>query len=303
MRQVYSGTGTNTTSTVAAALKAGDQFLMADLVLIGAPEDPKAIWLTNWESPLLWSLWGTYQPGNFERGEVACKTGLEVVTVSLRWSPSNITVTNDVSTTTPYQLARIGYYDNWPVRIWTAYMPTAGDANTWGASELFGGRVSECTVERGAINFTINSFLDVVNQYVPTNTIELLNTVASWRGAVPPAGLSVVPYFTVYTGSSTTQVYGDCTSPTPGQIFNQNALRGGYIVFKGGSLDGVWSSILSNQHPSPGGHEVNDFVLYQPLPWTPTAGDVFYATATSPINKADGDYYGFPYVPNPESGV
>ncbi|HKT10714.1 MAG TPA: DUF2163 domain-containing protein [Terriglobia bacterium] len=303
MRQTYSGTGANTTSTVAAALLQGNEFLMADLILIGSPEDPLAIWLTNWEAPLLWSLWGTFHPAVISRGQVATKTGLEVVTLDLTWSPSNITVTNNVSTTTPYQLARIGYYDNWPVRLWTCYMPTPGDANTYGACELFGGRISECTVERGAIHFTVNSFLDVVNQYVPANTIELLNTVASWRGASPPAGLSVVPYFTAHAGSSDIQVYGDCTSPTPGQIFNQNALRGGYIVFRGGSLNGVWSSILSNQHPIVGGVEVNDFVLYQPLPWPPSAGDVFYATSTSPINQADGDYYGFPYVPNPETGI
>jgi hypothetical protein len=37
------------------------------------------------------------------------------------------------------------------------------------------------------------------------------------------------------------------------------------------------------------------------MPWTPNPGDVFYVSAHSPIDQADGDYYGFPYVPDPET--
>src|SRR5258707_6259105 len=47
----------------------------------------------------------------------------------------------------PYQLSQMGFWDNWPVRVWTAYMPTKGDANTYGASELFGGRVARNSSE------------------------------------------------------------------------------------------------------------------------------------------------------------
>lgn len=307
MKTVFSGSGVDMTATVLAALKTNTYFTLATLYLLGEPEDPASIRLTDYETPLLYQLYGTFQRANITRGRITSKIGLEVSNTTIKWTPPYSVITNNVNTTTPHHLASLGFYDNWPVRMWTVYMPTPGDTNTYGCSELFGGRIASSKVDRGSIEFKVNSFLDVVNQYVPTNTIELLNTLAGYRGAVPPSGLSVVPQFNVHAGSSATQVYGDCTSPTPGQIFSDNTFQNGFLVFNspiGNTLGRVWASIISSQGPTVGGVQVNDFVLYQPLPWPPTAGvDTFYVSATSPINKADGQYFGFPYVPSPETGV
>ena len=117
-----------------------------------------------------------------------------------------------------------------------------GDTSTYGASELFGGRIASTTIERGRIQFHVNSLLDVVNEYVPTNVIELLNTAAAYAGATPPAGFSDIPQFSVVTGDSTTQVNGDCTNIGPHHIFSTNALQHGYLVFNevpGATLGGV----------------------------------------------------------------
>jgi hypothetical protein len=307
MRKVIGGDGSDTTTATAAWLAGGNQFLMANLYLIGEVGDPLALWLTDWEAPLLWSAWGTFQPAVIKRGSVASKIGLAVDSLDITWSPKAASLTSSVKTANPYQLGQMGIYDNWKVRIWTVYMPTAGDANTFGASELFGGRVADTTIERGDIQFKVNSFLDVVNQNVPTNVIELLNTAASYAGATPPPGFNHIPQFNVVTGNSTTTIEGDCTNLGPHQVFSTNAFQHGYMVFNNGpfaTLAGVWSAIQQNVSVTIGGINYNQFLLYAPLPWAPTPGsDTFYVSGASPINQADGTYFGFPYVPNPEAAV
>lgn len=305
MRTVTGGNGSDTTSSVTAWLQSGGHLTLANLYLIGEPEDPLALWLTDWESPLVWSAWGTFQPAVIKRGTVSSKIGLDVESLDVTWSPKPAAFTQSISTANPYQLAQIGYYDNWKVRVWTVYMPTPGDANTYGASELFGGRIADSTIERGDLKFKVNSFLDVVNENVPTNVIELLNTAAAYAGATPPAGFSHVPQFNVIAGDSTTQVIGDQTYPVAHSILETNNVQHGYLVFNsGGTLDGVWSAIQQNVEVTIGGTNYNQFILYAPLPWPPTPGvDTFYVSAASPINQADGDYVGFPYVPAPEAAA
>jgi Uncharacterized conserved protein (DUF2163) len=314
MRKVTGGNGTDTTAAVATWLAAGNEFRLANLYLIGEPEDPMAVWLTDYEAPLLWPVWGTFQPAVISRGTVTSKIGLEVASLDVTWTPKQpAAFTQSVSTASPYQLAQLGYYDNWRVRLWTVYMPMPGDANTYGCSELFGGRVADTTVERGAIKFTVNSFLDVVNQYVPTNVIELTNTLASYTAATPPKGFSHIPQFNVVQGDSPTEVIGDMTYPNLHSILNANVCQHGYLVFNSGpgaTLGGVWASIQQNiKITLPGGYnqpnsDYNQFILYTPLPWAPTPGvDTFYVSGQAPIDQSDGSYFGFPYVPNPTIAV
>lgn len=303
MRQVIGGDGSDKTSLVQAWLASGAPLTLANLYLIGELEDPLAIWLTDWESPLLWSAWGTFRPAVVKRGTVESKIGLEVSNLDVTWSPRVAPFTQNTSTANPYQLAQMGYYDNWKVRIWTVYMPTPGDANTYGASELFGGRVADTTIERGVVHFQVNSFLDVVNQDVPSNLIELTNTLAAYTAATPPKGFSNIPQFDVIAGDSPTEVIGDMTSPDPHSILDTNVCQHGYLVFNrtaNATLGGVWAAIQQNIRVTLPDREYNQFVLYTPLPWTPTPGlDTFYVSGSAPIDKSDGDYFGFPYVPDP----
>jgi hypothetical protein len=307
MKTCTGGNGSDTTSAVAAWLAAGRQFTLATLYLIGEPDDPAALWLTDWESPLAWPCWGTFQPASITRGTVSSKIGLEVGSLDVTWAPKPAVFTQSIATASPYQLAQLGMFDNRKVRVWTVYMPTPGDANTYGCSELFGGRVADSVCARGSIKFTVNSFLDVVNQYVPTNVIELLNTAASYAGATPPAGFNVIPQCDIVTGNSPTQVNCDCTNIGPHHIFGTNVLQHGFLVFNSSpssTLGGVWSAIQQNVPVTVAGVNYNQIILYSPLPWSPTPGlDTCYLSAASPINQADGDYVGFPYVPSPESAI
>jgi hypothetical protein len=304
LKKVTGGDGSDTTAEVLALLQASASFRMANLFLIGDQDDPTALYLTDYESPLLWSAWGLFKPASIKRGTVSSKIGLEVSTLDVEYHPPASPATQSIATANAFQKAQLGYFDNLTFRAWTVYMPTPGDANTYGASELFGGRIGSVSLERGAIKFTVHSFLDVVNQPVPLNVIEVTNQLAAYAGATPPAGLTRVPQFAVVSPSYPNWVRGDCLSPTAHQIFDNNVFQNGFLVFNGTSatLAGRWSAIQANWSVNIAGTNYCQFQLLTPLPWTPTAGDTFYVSAAFPINKDDPQYKGFPYVPSPEQG-
>jgi hypothetical protein len=197
MKQYLSGAGVDTSATVRAYLKANKRIWIADLMLIGEPDDPKAFWLTNYESPLQWSLWGTFNSTNIARGSVRSAIGLEAESLDITWSPRNRTATGNIQNTSPYELARVGFFDNMRFRMWRTVMPTPGDADTFGAAEWFAGWIGDAQSQAGAIQFSINSYMYALNQKVPSGVIEVTNPVASYSGGVPPPGYSTMPKFRV----------------------------------------------------------------------------------------------------------
>ena len=307
MRQFIGGNGTDTSTSVRSFCASNNKFKLADLYLIGELENPRSLFLTSWESPLLWNPWGTFHPAVIKRDKVTSQVGLDVPTMNVEWTPRLFTFTSEESTMHPIQRAQLGRYDNLKFRLWRCIMPEpGGDANTYGACEYFGGWISDTKVERGKIEFNITSFLYVVDQKVPPNVIELNNTLAGFRATKPPTGLSTLPRFDVITGSTPTVIYGECTSPTPGQIFADDTFNFGYLVFLDGAgqtLAGFWSAIFKSEDIVVGPNTYNKFTLFSPMPWAPSTSDTFYVSRTFPINQADGDYFGFPYVPSPEHAV
>jgi hypothetical protein len=311
MRQCVGGSGADTTAAALAYLKAGNEFRLADLYLIGELEDPNAIFVTDWPSPLLWPPWGTFQTTKISRGTVTSKIGLEVANLDVRWSPKLAAFGQTVATANFYQKAGLGFYRNWRVRVWRTIMPTAGDANTYGAYELFGGRIAQAEVVRGQISFTLNSFLDCIDELVPPNVIENTNILAGYSGATPVLADSEtsLPQFTVVAPTTTTKILATCNSPSSGKIYDLNKLQFGYLVFKAGStLAGAFSPIAQNQDfNAGGGTHYNEFIVYQRFPWAPSVGDTFYVSAAFPLDQAAaaaaGIYRGFKYVPSPETAA
>ena len=307
MKQVLNGFNVNTTALVLAWLQGQGPFYLTELFQIGDFDNPNALLLTSWASPLLWTQHGTFLNATIERDKVDMKIGLEVATLDVKWTPPYQAYTKSLATAGAYQRAAIGDYKDWPLRVWTCYMPTPGDADTYGCSELFGGRIGPTKVERGAITFTVNSFLDIINNDIPAQVVEITNPLAATAGATPPSGLSQVPQFGIVVGSTANMLICDCTSPTPHQIFDDDVLRNGFLVFNSGAgatLGRQWSGIQSNKKLTISGVDYNQIQLYKLLPFAPTpGGDTIYVSAAAPINLADGNYQGFPYVPDPESGV
>lgn len=289
MRQVLSGTGVDTTSTVKAYLASSNKFILANLFFIGDHEDPQAIRLTDWESPLAWPIWGTFNPAKISRGSIDSQIGLSVKDLQVAWTPMNQAPGSTLMTANPYQLAQMGFFDNKFLRCFTAYMPTPGDVNTYGAALMFGGRISSAETKRGQITFKVNSFLDVVNEMVPLNVIELTSTAAGFSGGTPPAGCATIPQFNVITSSSPGTIIGDQTSPNVHGIFANNQLAGGFLVFNGGAgatLGRRFARIAANYGIVVASVKYNEFILYDAFPWAPTPGtDTFYVCAASSINS------------------
>ena len=302
MKTCLDGSGADSTSAVQAYLLNNVAPRLRHLYLIGYPEDPYALWLTDNESDLVYSFWGTFVHAVVSRGTMSSKIGLDSTSLDISYSPA-LPRTFGVTTATanPMQLAQAGFYDNWPVRVWTAFLPTPGDCNTLGACEFFGGIVGATSVDRTGIKFSVNSFLYVTDTQVPPNQIEQTNSLASFLGAIPPAGLTVIPTFEVAgIGESTTSWSAAALTPTPGQIFSNNAFAQGFVVFTSGTLEGFWSACAANSS----GSGYNIFQVYAPFPWPPSPGDEFYVSAKSPIDITDdANAKPFPYVPDPSQAV
>ena len=318
MKKCTAGSGLDSTAAVQAYLASGEPMWLATLYLLGEPEDPDSLWLTDWESPLSWPCWGVFCNAVIKRGQITSKIGLEVQKCDIEWSP--ILVPNgpspSIALSTVYELARAGYYDNWPARLWTAYMPTPGDANTLGCSELFGGWVQNLKCERAKVTFSVESFLNAINQNVPINVIENTNTLASFKGAVPPPGLSYIPQFNVKNDSASgavntnTILIGDMTTPIAHHHLDDHSLRGGFIVFNrvaGGTSGGLWAAIGDNDSvagPPSSGITYTRIHLYTALPWIPTVNvDTFFASGKFPVDSGSPGGFAFPYCPAPETAL
>ena len=309
MRRVIGGNGQDNTIAAQAWLAMTANPILRDLILIGYPEDTRSIWLTNHEAPVIYSPYaGVFAPAVISRDKVKATIGLDVQSFAITWSPSNLAITSNASSASPAQLARMHVFDNWPVRILRAFMPTPGDANTLGCADWLGGRIETVSVERNKLTFNCKTYLDVINQKVPSTVIETTNTLAGTTAFTLPPGAASVPIFSCIAGSTENNILADCTSPTAGQIFNDDTFAGGYMIFLGGTgatLAGAWSAIGENSRYTDGSHNDHSrFEIYNPLPWPPTPGvDTFYVSTSAPINLGDESYYGFPYVPNPQSAI
>lgn len=314
MRQCINGYGADTTAACMSYLLGTPNPIIRHLYLVGEPGDPNALLFTDHEAPVYYAPWGTFLTAKVTRGSTTTKVGLEIQSTTINWTPGLLqsgagTFTASVATANPLQLARIHYYDNWPVRVWKIFMPTPGDAMTLGGCAWFGGRIGNTTVGRNGVEFDIASFLDVVTQKVPANVIESTSTLASYTAASLVAGETGQPTFQVATRqSTTTYIIADCLSPTAGKVYAGGVFDGGYMVFldgAGATLAGVWSAIGNNGAFNDGnGNRHSSFNVYSPLPWAPTPGvDSFYVSPSAPINISDGDYFGFPFVPAPTTAV
>jgi len=310
MRTFINGNGDDVTTATVAFLKANNQFRFANLVQIGPLEDPASDFITDYDGGgLVWSPIGTFLKSTFTRGKIESKVGLEVMSMDFEWSPIVQPLGITIDTANFYQKAQSGFYDNRLFKMWRSVVAPGGDANTYGACELFGGRIGKSTVERGKITFNVASFLDVINQKWPLNVIESQNTLANYSGAVPVIsdGETQVPVFSVVAPSSQNNINAQCLSPTLNKIYGTNKFQFGYIQFVTGALRGYYSQIAASGKLKISGTNYNNFFLYEEFPWSPQIGDHFIASIKPPTEKSGTTtlfpFRGFIYVPQPESAA
>jgi hypothetical protein len=175
MKKALSGNNEDSTIALTAYLQSGSELRLANLYKIGAFDWSGHLLLTDYESPLLWRPQGLFLPATIKRGSVSCKIGLEVAQLNIEYTPP--------AGFANYEAFVNGYFDNQPMWIWTAYMPTPGDVETFGCTELFGGRVGDIVIDRNVVKITINSFLDVINQKLPNQTIEVTNPMLAYEAS------------------------------------------------------------------------------------------------------------------------
>jgi hypothetical protein len=309
MRRTIGSNGMDTTATTQAYLASTVNPLMFDLYIIGPPDSPNSIWLTNYEAPLIYGgLPKQFNPAVISRDMVTAKIGLDPQELGITWTPPLATGTVSTTSATPYQLAAQHFYDNWPVQIYRTFMPSPGDCNSLGVADWFGGRVNTVKIARNKLVFNCKSYLDVVTQKVPSTVIEITNTLASTAASTIPSGDTSIPVFSCFTGSTETTIYADCLSPTAGKIYSGDLFAGGYLVFlsgTGATLAGVWSGIGQNGSYTDGnGNKHSQFQIYAALPWPPTPGvDTFYVSLQAPMDYSSGNPSGFPFVPSTSSSV
>ena len=312
MRRTLGGDGSDTTLATQAYLNSTDRPILRDLYIIGAPDNPQSVWMTNHEAPVLYRPYGLFSSAVVKRDGVQAQIGLDAQSMAITWTPGASAIasrTANTATASPYQLAAQHFYDNWPVLILRCFMPTPGDADTLGCAVWFGGRVETCKVGRNSLIFNCKSYMDVLTQKVPSTVVETTNTLASTAAVTLPDGDPSIPVFTVHNGPlSETYIIAVCSSPSAGKIYSGDLFAGGYMVFlsgPGATLAGAWSAIGQNGKYTDGdGNNWSNFTLYSPLPWPPTPGvDTFYVSTTAPINLGDEAYFGFPYVPLNQQAV
>ena len=220
MRKVIGRRRQDTTLATQADLASADAPIIRDLYIIGRPEDPRALYLTNHEAPVLYRPYGLFLPAVVKRDGVEAKVGLEAQQLGITWTPGASALasqTQNTTTASPYQLAAQHVYDNWPVLILRCFMPTPGDADTLGCAVWFGGRIHTSKVKRNALVFSTKSYLDVLQQKIPSTVVEVTNTLASTAVANVPVGDPTIPLFTTVRPSSTTLIAADCYSPSAGR--------------------------------------------------------------------------------------
>jgi hypothetical protein len=312
MRTTIGGNGSNTTAATQSYLNSTTAPIIRDLYIIGPPDDPNAVYMTNHDAPVNYPVYSRiFQPAVVKRDMVSAKIGLDAQELAITWSPgasAQASQTVNTGTASPYQLAAQHFYDNWPVLILRCFMPTPGDANTLGCAVWFGGRINTCGIARNKLTFNTKSYLDVVTQKVPSTVVEVTNTLAGTTAVTIPAGDASIPIFACFPGSSENYIIADAVSPTADKIYSGNLFAGGYMVFlsgAGATLAGAWSAIGQNGEFTDGdGNHHSEFEIYSELPWPPTpTADRFYVSMAAPINLDDEIYYGFPYVPTPQAAV
>ena len=87
MRRVIGGNGSDTTVATQEYLNSTDKPLMRDLIIIGPPENPNALYLTNHEAPVLYRPYGLFHPAVVKRPGVETKAGLDAQALAISWSP------------------------------------------------------------------------------------------------------------------------------------------------------------------------------------------------------------------------
>ena len=322
MKHAMNGNGADSTQALLSYLLTRGPLWTAELYQIRAPRSagtPFAapLLLCDWSSALIWSVLGKFQKAVIQHSGIETTIGLEAQEVTLDWSVNGQTLLYASDGTTPledyYSAFREGLFDHSQVRIWRAYMPTPGDANSLGVVLQFAGRIGDSTTDSLGVHLSVTSALEVLNRKIPPNLIENANINAAWLLSTNPVTMVAQP------GSSPQQLFCKVQGD-PTRTFEPGVFRYGHVYFPppagAGELAGRYRQIQDSFVTN----GVNVLQLFEPLPFPPnvnvnlgltTGGEVFQAYFPHPQTLAANDpsqpgypqYMGFQFVPRPEDTI
>lgn len=283
-------------SSELAALLESNQFLMADLYTI---ETRLGVFYryTNYDFALFadnefYKACGVDAP-IISRTEVSNKLGIELDSMSV-----TIQVNQDVMLGSIgfIQSLHNGYLDGAKFTLHRAFLDANNPTTTVGVMKMFDGWLVDPTFDRNAVEFSVTSYLDVLDVQMPRDLYQAgcKNTLFDGQCALSREAYAVAG--TVEVGTTLARIF--CNISQPQGYFSQ-----GVLEFTSGDNAGVKRTVRL--------HESGSILLTLPLLDLPEIGDQFKLypgcdkrldTCINRFNNFD-HFRGEPFIPVPETAV
>lgn len=308
MKQVLDSTGSvmsGGTLTSFLALLAGRQFQFASLFKFDL-KNGGSLYYCSADTPIRFAsqtyLTAAQAGAIFERkgsrAKVKWRTGVEVDTLVFDVLPNDGVVNGQ----TFLSAVRQGVFDGADMTFYHAYWPKQSYVSPivpQGIVTMFAGRAAGIVAGRTLITFTINSYLNLLNQNLPRNIYQsgCINTLYDAGCTLNPASFGVSGTAAAGTTASTLKA----TMAQASGYFDM-----GKITFTSGVNNGISRSVKQYTIGTPG-----DIALMSPFPNTPAPGDTFTAfpgcdklpgTCTAKFSNL-ANFRGFPFIPENQTGV
>ena len=243
---------------------------------------------------------GPYFDTDGNRAKYHCKLGTEVDTLNFDVLPG----TSQVSGVDFLKACQQGIFDGSEVILSRAYWSSIGYQTptitpSGVVANIFVGRSAEVDAGRSMASFSINSHLELLNQFMP---IHLYQTNCRWT--LYDSGCTLNQASFAVAGTAGTHNTAGLMAVTMAQATGYFDL--GKIKFTSGANNGLWRSIKTYTLGTPGSMEFSS-----PFPNIPASGDTFtaypgcdhtQATCTTKFSNV-ANFGGQPFVPDPSSAV
>jgi hypothetical protein len=327
MRTITGGDGSDQTAAVQAWLLGNNsQLEIAELYQINTPyllvggnvfQKPTPFFVTGYGGPLKYNkifepdgvTIPTFLPSVISRDQLNFSVGLDDVECKVTWAPkaSNLygIPSGSAQPATSIQQAFVeGKFNNGSVRIWKVYMPTPGDANTFGVMELWMGRIAQVDVSALGIEISCKGFTDLLEDQIPryiiqpgnrTNQQGMINSVAAFGSQV--IGPAVAGEGITIAGSTRTAIRFN--GPTM-ELYAPHSLAGMYVQLDTYLPARIYDNTNDGTH--------NTIYIQGKFPTAPGTGLNLLVQSSIPADvqtQPDGSQQlpGFPFVPRPEDQV
>ena len=263
-----------------------------------ASGDVDILWNSTTYSSGGFSGVGPYFDRTDNKAKLHQKVGVAVDTLTFDVIPG----TSQIQGTGFLQAIKQGIFDGATLVYSGAYWPQGAYANPvtpTGVIDKFEGLVAEVDAGRSLATFTVNSFLDLLNQNMPRNLYQ--------------SGCVNTLYDAACTmNSNSFKEAGSASSGSTGSVINATLTGAagiynlGYITFTSGVNNGLSRSVGLYTKGSPG-----TIALSMPFPNAPAASDTFnifqgcdkqMSTCTNKFNNLT-NFRGFPFVPENSTAV